>query len=108
MAMIDNLEAMLTDGRDDAMLRFGLGSAYFNQGELPSAVSHLEACIAHDASYAAAYKLLGKSYFQLSKYNEALRVLQAGLPVAIKKGDKQSQKEIEVFLKKTQKVMSDG
>lgn len=108
MAMIDNLEGMLADGRDDAMLRFGLGSAYFSQSELASAVTHLEACIAHDASYAAAYKLLGKSYFQLGKYNEARRVLQAGLPVAVEKGDKQSQKEIEVFLKKTQKVMAGG
>ena len=27
----DNLEKMLADGRDDEMLRFGLGSAYFNE-----------------------------------------------------------------------------
>ena len=31
--MIDRLEKMLADGRDDPMLRFGLGSAYFNKDE---------------------------------------------------------------------------
>jgi uncharacterized protein HemY len=62
MAMVDNLEKMLAKGRDDAMLRFGLGSAYFNDGKFSLAVTHLEACIAQDDSYSAAYKLLGKAY----------------------------------------------
>ena len=30
MSITDNLEKMLSRGQDSAMLRFGLGSAYFN------------------------------------------------------------------------------
>ena len=108
MGMIENLESMLAKGRDDAMLRFGLGSAYFNQGDFLVAVEHLSACIEHDESYAVAYKLLGKAYFHLHQYQDAQRVLTQGLPVALGKGDKQSEKEMTVFLRKTEKVLADG
>lgn len=103
MAMTDNLEKMLASGRDDAMLRFGLGSAYFNSKDYAKAVPHLQACIAHDESYSAAYKLLGKSHFQLKDYQQAKQVLDEGLAIANAGGDKQSVKEIEVFLKKIAK-----
>lgn len=108
MGMIENLEGMLAQGRDDAMLRFGLGSAYFNQNDFAQAVEHLAACIVHDENYAAAYKLLGKAHFQLKQYQDAKQVLTRGLPVASDKGDKQSLKEITVFLKKTEKALEDG
>ena len=61
MAMTDNLEKLLKDGADSARLRFGLGSAYFNQGQFIEAIPHLQACIAMDPNYTAAYKLLGKA-----------------------------------------------
>lgn len=100
MGMIDNLEKMLESGRDDAMLRFGLGSAYFNDDQFKAAIPHLEACLNHDGNYTAAHKLLGKAWFQLGELRRAIEVFEAGLPVAIGKGDKQSQKEMEVFLRK--------
>ncbi len=103
-AMTDKLEQMLAGGRDDAMLRFGLGSAYFNSNEFPQAIVHLKACIAHDAQYSAAYKLLGKALLRTGNQDEAIQVLSAGLPIAIARGDKQSQKEIEVFLTKANRA----
>lgn len=100
MSMTDNLEKRLAGGRDDAMLRFGLGSAYFNEKRYKDAIQHLRACLAHDEGYSAAYKLLGKALFQLDQLQEAIEVLEKGLPIATGAGDKQSQKEIEVFLNK--------
>lgn len=105
MSMVENLEKMLAKGRDDAMLRFGLGSAHFNEGNFPLAVSHLEACLAQDASYSAAYKLLGKAYLLVGEPGKAISTFEAGLPVAEKQGDKQSQKEMRVFMGKAQKAM---
>lgn len=101
--MTERLEKMLTGGRDDAMLRFGLGSAYFNEGEFEQAVQHLERCIEQNPDYAAAYKMLGKAYFKLDDMDNAARVLDAGLPIAKAAGDKQTEKEILAFLKKAAK-----
>ena len=96
----DNLEKMLVEGRDDAMLRFGLGSAYFNEKNFTQAIPHLEVCIKHDAKFSAAYKLLGKALFKVGKNEESRSVFEAGLPIAIDKGDKQTEREILAFLKK--------
>lgn len=101
--MIDRLEKMLDAGRDDAMLRFGLGSAYFNKDEWSKAAQHLEACVAHDANYSAAYKLLGKAYFKLNEHAKAKEVFDKGLTIAQSQGDKQSEKEMQVFLRKLSK-----
>ena len=103
MSIAENLEKLLAGGKDDAMLRFGLGSAYFNSKEYEKAIPHLQACLDHDPEYTAAFKLLGKAFFKTGNDNEARKVFETGLPVAIKKGDKQSEKEISVFLKKLAK-----
>ena len=100
MSITDNLEKMLASGRDDAMLRFGLGSAYFNQKEFDRAVPHLRACIKHDSQYSAAYKLLGKALYKLGDNEEARTILKTGLPIAVEKGDKQTEREVRAFLKK--------
>jgi Tfp pilus assembly protein PilF len=103
VAIKDNLLKMLSKGRDDAMLRFGIGSALFTENEFAQAVEHLEACLAHDETYTAAYKLLGKSYFKLGQQEDAKRTFDRGLPIAQAQGDKQTVKEITVFLKKINK-----
>lgn len=100
MSITENLEKMLANGQDSAMLRFGLGSAYFNDKQFEQAVPHLRACIEQDPDYSAAYKFLGKALIKLGEGDEAKAILKAGLPVAIAKGDKQTEREIEAFLKK--------
>ena len=102
----DNLEKMLADGRDDEMLRFGLGSAYFNEKNFAQAIPHLEACIKHNPRYSAAYKLLGKALFRAGKHEESRSVFEAGLSIAIDKGDKQTEREILAFLKKLDRKSS--
>ena len=100
MAMTESLEKMLADGRDDAMLRFGLGSAYFNDKNYSAAIPHLQACLQHDEHYSAAYKLLGRSLAFTDKQAQAKTIFEKGLVVSAEKGDKQTEKEITVFLKK--------
>lgn len=100
MSLVDNLEKLLASGRDDAMLRFGLGSAWFNEKEFEKAIPHLQACINHDPDYSAAYKLLGKALIKTGDNESAKSVFELGLPIAEKKGDKQTEREIQAFLKK--------
>ena len=100
MSLTSNLEKMLDQGQDNAMLRFGLGSAYFNDKAFAEAVPHLRACLTQDATYTAAYKLLGKALFKLGESAEAKAVFAKGLPIAREKGDKQTEREILAFQKK--------
>ena len=108
MGMVENLEKMLAKGRDDSMLRFGLGSAYYNDGKLSLAVTHLEACLAQDDSYSAAYKLLGKAYMKQGDLTKAIGTFEAGMPIAEAQGDKQSRKEMQVFLGKAHKEIGNA
>ena len=101
--LIDNLEKRLSSGQDDALLRFGLGSAYFNAKDFTAAAVHLRACIEQKPDYSAAYKLLGRALIELDDVDAAKAVLTEGMPVAEAAGDKQSQREMEVFLKKLDK-----
>ena len=61
MGMIERFEAMLAGGRDDALLRFGLGNAYLNEGRHAVAAEHLAVAVRHDPAYSAAWKLLGRA-----------------------------------------------
>ena len=100
MSIISNLENMLDSGEDNALVRFGLGSALFNEKKYTDAIPHLRACLEHDKDYTAAYKLLGKSLYKTGDAAAALAVFNTGLPLAQAQGDKQTEREIEVFLKK--------
>jgi len=105
MAMTDNLEKLLEDGADSARLRFGLGSAYFNQRQFIEAIPHLQACIDMDPNYTAAYKLLGKALIKTDDRAAARVIFELGLPIAIASGDKQTEREISAF---SLKLSQDG
>ncbi|MBQ0796381.1 tetratricopeptide repeat protein [Zhongshania sp.] len=100
---IDTLEKMLAKGNDSAMLRFGLGKAYLDNKKPDEAITHLQHCVEQDPDYSAAWNLLGKAHLQLGDKASAEIVWQSGLDVAVRKGDKQTEKEITVFLKKLKK-----
>jgi len=100
MSLTENLEKMLATGNDSAMLRFGLGSAYFNNKQYQQAIPHLQKCIDMDDSHSAAYKLLGKAQIKLELNANARATLKVGLGKAIKNGDKQTEREIQIFLNK--------
>ncbi len=59
--MIEGLEKLLAAGKDNALLRFGLGKAYLDAQNPALAAEHLTHCVAFDAAYTAAWKLLGKA-----------------------------------------------
>ena len=72
MAVVDNLEALLAKGTDNALLRFGLANEYLKLGQLEQAIGHLRKALAHDPKYSAAWKLLGKTLADAGKKDEAI------------------------------------
>lgn len=105
MPSIADLEAMLVAGRDNALLRFSLGSEYLKQGDAATAAEHLRRAVEHDPKYSAAWKLLGRALADGGAWNEALDAYRQGIAVAEARGDKQAAKEMGVFARRIMKQL---
>lgn len=106
MVDIQNLEAMLESGQDNALLRFTLGSAFLKHKKYDQAAEHLARAVEMDPDYSAAWKTYGKALYEAGRFDEAAEVYRQGLEAARRKGDKQAEKEMEVFLKRIEKKHS--
>jgi tetratricopeptide (TPR) repeat protein len=100
---IQALEKMLENGRDSALLRFGLAGALQQQGNLAAALEHLQSAVKQDPDFTAAWKALGKLQLEMGARDQARETWRQGIVVAGKRGDKQAQKEMQVFLRRLDK-----
>ncbi|MDZ4730873.1 MAG: tetratricopeptide repeat protein [Xanthomonadales bacterium] len=100
---ITALESMLKNGRDSAMLRLSLAGALQQSGDLTAALNHLQSAVEQDPNYTAAWKALGKLHLELEDKAAARLAWQKGIAVALQRGDKQAQKEMQVFVKRLDK-----
>ena len=101
--MTERFEAMLAAGRDDVLLRFGLGNEYLRAGDAARAAGHLQRAVEIDPGYSAAWKLLGKALAQSGDAAGAIAAYRQGIAAATAKGDKQAAREMAVFLKRLEK-----
>lgn len=100
---ISTLEKMLDGPRDNAMLRLTLAKQLVDLDRLEDAISHLQVAVSMQEQYSAAWKLLGKC-LTLNNLNEQAReAYRQGILSAQTQGDKQSEKEMTVFLKRLDK-----
>jgi predicted Zn-dependent protease len=107
MSVIQNFEAMLARGQDSALLRYGLGNAYLNAANPGSAIPHLAEAVHLDPGYSAAWKVYGKALAAAGRHAEAVVALGQGITTAEAKGDVQAAREMQVFLKRSQKALDD-
>ncbi len=101
-------EQMLELGKDNALLRFTLGSAFFKQERFNEAIVHLRKAVEFTPDYTAAWKILGRSLDAAHQPEEAKIALEKGIAVAASKGDKQAEKEMSVFLKRVSKQLDEN
>lgn len=101
--MLESLEKMLAQGIDNALLRFGLGKGYLDAGEYARAATHFQRCVEFDPNYSAAWKLLGKALLEQGDARAAEHAWEQGIATARKRGDKQAEKEMSVFLQRLQR-----
>ena len=101
--MRERLEKLLAQGRDNALLRFGLGDACLKDHDAEQAALHLAQATVQQPGYSAAWKLLGKALQQLGRLEEAQAAWTTGVTVARQQGDLQAVKEMTVFVKRLQK-----
>jgi Tfp pilus assembly protein PilF len=100
MDQAERFEALLASGKDNALLRFGLGMHYLNAGEHARAAQHLRRAVEHDSDYSAAWKLLGKALASGGDCAGAMAAYRNGIDAATRRGDKQAAKEMTVFLRR--------
>jgi len=96
----EQLEKLLENGPDNAMLRFGLGKAWLDEGDPARAAVHLGKAVELQADYSAAWKLLGKALAGAGRADDARAAYARGIEVAEARGDVQAAKEMRVFARR--------
>ena len=105
MSQIETFEAMLARGQDSEMLRYTLGNAYFTELDFSKAIVHLRRAVALKPDYSAAWRVLGRALAGDGQLLEAREAFDQGEMVALRNGDKQTAKEINVFRKRVIKSL---
>lgn len=100
MSNIEKFESMLAAGRDSALLRYSLGTAYAGRGDHGQAAVHLRHALSQDPGYSAAWKLLGRVMTELGDTTGAIDAYERGIEAAAGRGDRQAEKEMQVFLRR--------
>ena len=103
MSELENLESMLAQGQDHALLRFALGNAFIKFKKCSQAIEHLAKAVEYDPGYSAAWKLYGVALKETGQHEQAVTVFERGRAAAEHKGDIQAVKEMRVFLKRLRK-----
>ncbi|MDX1570241.1 MAG: tetratricopeptide repeat protein [Xanthomonadales bacterium] len=99
-ATLERFEKLLAGGQDSALLRFTLGKGYLELGRTDQALEHLNAAVALQSDYTAAWKLLGKAREAQDDVASAAEAYKRGIEAAQANGDKQLEREMGVFLKR--------
>jgi tetratricopeptide (TPR) repeat protein len=104
--IIANLEKLLEQGKDSALLRFSLGNEYLKLEQTWVAIFHFKRALELDPKYSAAWKMLGAALEKGDTPNEALQTYRQGIEVAEQRGDKQAAKEMAVFARRVEKKLA--
>ena len=102
-ARIQQFQELIALEPDDTVLRFGLGELYIEAGEFAHAAEQFAEIVRLDPQYSAAYRYLGQAYVALERPRDAADVFQRGIAVAESRGDLQTAKEMQVFLRRLHK-----
>jgi Tfp pilus assembly protein PilF len=104
VSLNERLEALLEKGRDGAPLRVSLALACLGRGDAADALAHVERAIELDSGYTAAWKAYGRALAMSGRDEEAARAWERGIECARAAGDRQAEKEMQVFLKRARKA----
>ena len=101
-ARIQQFQELIALEPEDTVLRFGVGELYIEAGDFTCAAEQFAEIVRLDPQYSAAYRHLGQAYTALDRPQEAAEVFQRGIAVAEARGDLQTAKEMQVFLRRLQ------
>jgi Tfp pilus assembly protein PilF len=102
-ARLDSLRALCGGPRDGALLRVALANALIQAGVNADAIVELRRALEFDPDYSAAWKQLGRLLAESGDVAAAIGTYRSGIAAAQKRGDKQAEKEMNVFLRRLEK-----
>ena len=102
--LVERLRAQCDGPRDGALLRYALGNALHDAGEFDAAIDELRHAVVFDPHYSAAWKALGKTCFAAGQRDQAGAAWRQGIAAAKARGDRQAEKEMQVFLRRLEKA----
>ena|SRR5450432_1096438 len=105
---VESLRGLCGGPRDGALLRVSLAHALLVQGDAAAAVIELRRAVQFDPDYSAAWKLLGGTLADAGDVAGAIAAYDAGIAAAIRRGDKQAEKEMRVYLRRLHKQAGDS
>lgn len=100
---VAKLRILCGGSRDGALLRMSIANALLAQNDAPGAIVELRCALRFDPDYSAAWKLLGKTLAGAGDTAGAVDAYQAGIDAAARRGDKQAEREMAVFLRRLTK-----
>jgi predicted Zn-dependent protease len=103
-ATVERLRALCGGPRDGALLRFSLGNALIAAGAPADAAIELRRAVEFDPAYSAAWKLLGRALVEAGDPVQARVAWCDGITAAGRAGDVQAQKEMQVFVRRLDKL----
>jgi predicted Zn-dependent protease len=103
-----NFEKMLAAGKDGALLRFSLGNEYLKASDPARAADQFARAVTLDPNFTAAWKLYGKALAASGRDAEARAAFRDGIAVAGARGDKQAEKEMQVFARRLESTRPPG
>ena len=102
-AALTTLRRLCGGPRDGALLRVSLANALLAQDDKVEAIVELRHALDFDSDYSAAWKLLGKTLADNGDSANAIDAYRNGIAAANRRGDKQAEKEMTVFLRRLEK-----
>jgi predicted Zn-dependent protease len=95
-----DLRRMCGGPRDGALLRMSIANALLVDNDAQGAIEELQRALEFDANYSAAWKLLGKILAESNDTAGAADAYRQGIVAARARGDKQAEREMNVFLRR--------
>ena len=88
---------------NNPMVLYSLGNELFKEGSYQEARDLLRRAVENKPDYSVAYRMLGRSHYELHEDAEAREVFTKGREVATQNGDLQTVKELDVFQRRLKK-----
>ena len=106
--MIEQLEQFLAAGRDNAMIRFSLGEAYFKKKDYSPAIDHFRKCLDHDPEFSHAWRLLGISLAEQGQLEGAIHIIERGIMVAHRRDNHVTADQMKQYLNELRHIVLHG
>jgi len=104
-AAIARLRVLCGGPRDGALLRVSLANALLARDDRAAAVTELRRALEFDPEYSAAWKQLGNTLRDIGDLAAAGDTYRHGIAAAVRRGDKQAEREMTVFLRRLEKIL---